>query len=445
MLRAPSIVCVLLLSGCGGTADPHAPPTAGDLITGTYQGAGAVRNPERGWVQQVDIFDQGDVEYVADLDISLGNARIRLDEYRDRTLPQSFLDQLSSGFARVRAAGLQLIIRFQYNDGDGGDAPLPRILEHIRQLAPLLTDNSDVIAVVQAGFIGAWGEWHGSTNDLDNEESRRAVLAALLEAVPADRMIQVRSPAYKDVLYPGGPLTDEEAQSGTDRARIGHHNDCFLASDSDDGTYPDPIPQWKDYVAADGRFTPVGGETCRPNPSRSDCGTALAEARALRWSYMNRAYHPEVIADWSRQSCLDDFARKLGYRFELAWARWPQGVRPGQQMRVELCIENRGFAAMYNPRPVYLVIGRGAQRVELPLDGIDARQWGPNQRVVIEATVTVPETLSDGRYPLAVWLPAPAPAISARPDYAVQFSTRDVWDPVEGTNVLTQELVVGGR
>ncbi|HUH00882.1 MAG TPA: DUF4874 domain-containing protein, partial [Kofleriaceae bacterium] len=179
MLRAPSIVCALLLAGCGGTTDTHAPPTASDLITVTYQSAGAVRNPERGWVQQVDIFDQGDVEYVADLDISLGNARIRLDEFRDRALPQSFLNQLSSGFARVRAAGLQLIIRFQYNDGDGGDAPLSRILEHIRQLAPLLTENSDVIAVVQAGFIGAWGEWHGSTNDLDNEASRRAVLAAL--------------------------------------------------------------------------------------------------------------------------------------------------------------------------------------------------------------------------------------------------------------------------
>jgi len=24
----------------------------------------------------------------------------------------------------------------------------------------------DVIAVLQAGFIGTWGEWHSSTNDL---------------------------------------------------------------------------------------------------------------------------------------------------------------------------------------------------------------------------------------------------------------------------------------
>ena len=34
-------------------------------------------------------------------------------------------------------------------------------------------------------------------------------------------------------------LTDAEAFSGTDAARIGFHNDCFLSSPNDYGTYDD--------------------------------------------------------------------------------------------------------------------------------------------------------------------------------------------------------------
>lgn len=400
-------------------------------------------NPERGWVQQIDIFDDGDVEYVQSLGIALGNARIRLDDYRDQSLPTAFLDDLAAGFDRVRAAGLQLVIRFQYNDGDGGDASLARILEHIGQLAPVLQANADVIATVQAGFIGAWGEWHGSTNGLDDDDSaRKQILAALLEAVPASRMVQVRTPHYKETLYPGGPLTPADAFGGSDRARIGHHNDCFLASDSDDGTYKRPVEDWKVYVANDGKFTPVGGETCKQNAPRSDCATAVAEARANHWSYMNRAYHPDVLADWTDQGCISDFDRDLGYRFEMIWAGWSESATAGEPAQLELAVENVGFAAMYNQRPVYAVIGRGASRIEIPLEGIDAREWAPGQRTEIKASLSLPADLAPGSYPLSLWLPGTSSRIQGRAAYAVRFSTLDMWDEAEATNLITDDFIV---
>jgi hypothetical protein len=117
------------------------------------------------------------------------------------------------------------------------DALLARVLEHIGQLTPVLADNEDVIAVLQAGFIGAWGEWHSSTNDLDSDANKQTILTALLAALPPSRMAQVRTPVYKSKIF-GTSLADGEAYAGTSKARTGHHTDCFLASSTDYGTYP---------------------------------------------------------------------------------------------------------------------------------------------------------------------------------------------------------------
>ena len=75
----------------------------------------------------------------------------------------------------------------------------------------------------------------------------------------------------------GGPLTEETAFSGAPLSRVGHLNDCFLASDDDVGTYQ--LPGEKAYAVADSAFAPVGGETCGSNPPRSQCGSALAQER----------------------------------------------------------------------------------------------------------------------------------------------------------------------
>lgn len=402
-------------------------------------------NPERGLMQFVELSDRGDIAYVAGLGVSLGNARIRLDRFRDRALPAAFLDQLLAGLDAIRGAGLKLVLRFQYNaDAGGRDAPLEQVLEHIAQLGPILHRNADVIAVVQAGFIGAWGEWHSSTQGLDDAAGRAAVLRAVLEAVPPSRMVQVRTPFFKDEVYPGGPVEPDTAFTGEGLARVGHHNDCFLASDHDDGTYREPIQRWKDYVIADGRFVVVGGETCRPNPPRTDCASAEAELRAKGWSYLNGFYHPEVIEAWKRGGCYDRIRRNLGYRLALRWARWSEAPVAGGQVEVALRLDNLGYAAMYNPRPVYLVVDGNDRRVEALLPQADPRRWSPGQPHELHGTVDLPADLPPGSYRLSLWLPDAAQALASRPAYAVRLASTGVWDPDTGLNVLTDQLVVAG-
>ena len=48
---------------------------------------------------------------------------------------------------------------------------------------------------------------------------------------------------------------------------LGHHNDCFLASSTDYGTYDDVGKEYP-YLEQDTKYVPMGGETCTKNPPR---------------------------------------------------------------------------------------------------------------------------------------------------------------------------------
>lgn len=240
----------------------------------------AILNPERGFHEFVDLRTV-DADTLAGA-LAAGRAviygRVLIPEYRDKALDDALLAEVQAGFDLVRQHGMKVVPRFHYADAiDEPDAPLDRILGHIDQLAPLLQANADVILTLQAGFIGAWGEWHSSQNGLDAPGPRKAILDALLAALPASRTITVRRPSFKEDAY-GGPLSLDTAHDGSALARVGHVNDCFLASDDDFGTYQ--LAGEKDYAIADSSFVTVGGETCALNPPRSECPSALAGSRS---------------------------------------------------------------------------------------------------------------------------------------------------------------------
>lgn len=432
-------VTVIACAGAMPGADDMSPD---GRVTREYQPLDEpIRNPERGLVQFVEMSDPGDVRFVAGLGVSLANARIRLDEYRDRPIDAAYLAELGAGFNRIRRAGLKLVLRFQYNNGSGKDPSMPQLLSHIKQLEPILAQHGDIIAFMQAGFIGAWGEWHNSISGHRDDASRRAVLEALLAALPAGHAVQVRSPVFKEKTFGGGPLDLDQAFDGTARARIGHHNDCLLSDAADQGTYPPPIEQWKSYLERDSKFVPVGGESCALSPPRTDCDSAVAELARFHWTYLNRSYHPDVIAAWTEQGCMEEIAADLGYRLILRRASWPGQVRPGQTITVQMVIDNVGYAAPFNPRPAYLVIGSGPERQAIALDGVDPRHWWASQSHEVEVSVQVPAHMAPGRHPLALWLPDWAPHLRRRPEYSIRLANRDVWQHVEGQNLLGNIVV----
>jgi hypothetical protein len=395
-----------------------------------------VLNPERGLYAFRDLRALGRVDDVRAAGMTLVYGQVLIPEYRDRDLDQPLLDRLSAAFAAIRAAGVKVVPRFYYAEGLEADAPLERVLGHIRQLTPLLRANADVIAVLQPGFVGAWGEWHSSTSGLTAPEARKQIFEALLAALPAERMTMSRRPAFKQEAF-GGPLTAATAFTGEPLARVGHVNDCFLDGPDDNGTYQ--LPGEADYVAADSAFVPVGGETCALAGERTACPSALAELGRLHWSFLNSEYHAEVLAGWKRDGCLAAIKCRLGYRLLVLRHESPRLVRRGETVTLSLRLVNDGFARVYNPRPVHLMLV-GPQRLVLATD-LDPRRWGPGETVDLVLSGVVPASAPRGEYQLGVWLPDAAETLRADPAYALRFANV-VWDASGGTNMLDASVTL---
>ncbi|HMI90887.1 MAG TPA: DUF4832 domain-containing protein, partial [Polyangiales bacterium] len=395
-------------------------------------------NPERGVFQFRDLRSLGNLSGLRADGYTLIYGKALIDDYRERDLDAALLEQLARGFDAVRSAGLKVLPRFYYaDDGESPDAPLARVLAHIEQLTPLLREHADVIAVLHPGFVGAWGEWHASTNGLTEPAARKAIFDALLQALPSDRMTLSRRPSFKQEAY-GGPLTPDTMFSGTPLSRIGHLNDCFLASANDVGTYQQAGE--REYALADSPFVPVGGETCGVYPARSACEPALAELALLHWSFLNTSYHPDVIAGFRSGGCFDTIACRLGYRFALLRHEAPQTMRAGATLSVALRLVNDGYARMYNPRPVELVLAGPVRRV-LEVEA-DPRSWAPGEPADVCLAAVLPPDLPAGSYQLGVRLPDAAESLRANPDYAVRFANPASWDATTGTNLLDLHVAV---
>ncbi len=402
-----------------------------------------IPNPERGLFRQLMLLKRQDLGAIVAKGHRVVHAQVDLGEWRERPLPASLLEQLGARFDALREAGLKAILRFAYDYTEKGrDAPLERVLEHLGQLKPFLAAHADVIAAMDAGLIGAWGEWHASANRLDAPDARREILDALLAALPASRMVMLRTPAYARAVFGDAPVGEAEAYSGSARARVGHHNDCFLAGPDDMGTYrPGNIDVLKAYTETWTKHTVMSGETCHPS-SRSDGRTALAELARFHWSMLHEDYHPEVLKSWKEQGVWDEVRRRLGYRLSLVEAAWPTSVPRGGEATLRVRLRNDGFASLFNERRVHAVFRAGAERHVVPLEGkgVDPRRWWGGEEIVFRAAVRAPATA--GAWRLSLWLPDAAPALRERPAYAVRFANPDVWDAATGENVLAADFTV---
>src|SRR5215216_970696 len=356
------LLFLLSMTSCASSQTGPEPPA----MKHTYAITDAsLLNPERGFFTPYELPGSPGFSPVRATGNTLVHLNIRLDNWREMDIPQDVLGGLDTNFADIRDAGLKAIIRFAYNQGpypdSEPDAPKAQILRHIEQLTPLLQKNADVIAWMEAGFIGAWGEWHTSTNGLDNLPDKQEILFALLKALPETRMVQVRYPANIIEMFPD-PMDAV-------KARVAHHNDCFLSSDTDVGTYErdgvNTIERDQRYLAELTRFTPMSGETCAPNPPRSECASAIQEMELLHFSAINEAYHKGILRSWEDGGCMDEIKNRLGYRFSLVSAEFNEQVRPGGILNLRVNINNTGFASLVNRHPLNVVLD-GKQRYIVP-------------------------------------------------------------------------------
>ncbi len=415
------------------------------------------------------------------------------DNFNNKALSTDILDKLDKDMEEIRQAGIKIIPRFVYTarstKGDCpegficppyGDAPKAIVLRHIDQLKPFFTKNADVIACVQMGFIGTWGENYytdyfgdassngkqGNQLNDTNWKDRADILKALLQAVPNDRMIQVRYPQFIQKYVNGinagrdvKPLSSKEAFSGSDAARIGLHNDCFLSGPNDVGTYEDygtsstprtsdtsVVVQFRNYMKARGQYTVIGGETCMDEYSpQNDCepiGRAEGEIAMMGYSFLNAHYNNQVNNDWQDGGCMDNIKRKLGYRFVLKQVSIPQTVSGGSRANINIALINKGYTSPYNKRPVEIILrGEGDSGFYKQVIQTEIQRWHPGE-INLKVALAVPGNLPKGRYEVLLNLPDPYQSIAKRPEYSIRLANNDVWEPATGYNKLLRTITI---
>jgi hypothetical protein len=324
---------------------------------------------------------------------------------------------LPEDFATIREAGMKAVVRFAYTAKQTkpyGDAAPAIVMAHLAQLAPILQDNVDVILTFQTGFVGAWGEWYYTDHYGDeghvtaqNQIDRTALIDSLLDILPSTRMVQVRTPAIKRAAT-GVNAAITSYDSSKDVSRLAHHDDCFLASGLDQGTYEDKDD--KQWAFKETKYLVWGGESCELNPPKTQCPSALTNLKSLHASYLNRGYQEDVLNSWKNDGCYNEISSRLGYRLALKSATV---TADGLALSGNFKFKNNGFAAPVNPRELVMivasvadpsikksfVIATSGEKASSTSSGTNIRAWFPSTTtkptISVPFSVTLPNTFSN--------------------------------------------------
>ena len=444
----------------GWTATPVAVKTTGTapatLQSSTFSGTTAeFPNPERGFSRMVsqnltDLWVEGLVAH-RDAGYRMVSHRQLLSDYvYTPVLPQSFLDALNAGAALHRATGTKMAMQFSYDNTGGGAQPtLTTILGHIAQLKPFFTANADVIAVVHAGFLGTYGEWAFSTepsvgNPTPSPAARVAVRDALLAAVDKSTQIAWRTLDDLKTWYPT-PLNASQAFSGTDQARSGIHNDCFLSNPDDSGTY------WATGVADTGRtlsnlfrayhaqasnWTSTGGENCSDGAYKL-CADVLNDGALYHWRYLRDDWGTVFDDGWKAQGCYPQIQTSLGYRFQLDAISQPQSATAGNAINIAIDLRNVGWAGILSARKLVVTLQNRTSGALITGSAGDMRYLPPqatsSTKVVVP--VSIPASAGAGVYDVYVSMPDIGTSTRNNPYFSVRFVNADdsgkgqAWDP----------------
>lgn len=289
---------------------------------------------------------------------------------------------------------------FLYPDGrhwqPDYDSPefLDKHLRLIRALGARYDGHPDVDHV-DIGSVGRWGEWHTSGLGLPmpETESMIRIVDAYLESF-------TRTPLVMNV--DGGFALDYAISKGT-----GWRADCL--GDMREPwshmrvAYPSAIREhglgeiWK--------RAPVALETCWNMLHWREMGWDVDSIlnTALEWhvSVLNNKSFP-IPAGWETR--IDEFQKKMGYRFALRRMEHPEKVRLGETFSLYLDWENLGVAPCYRDYPLaveFRSMDNGQARVIRTDSDIARRLPGP-LRVML--AIEAPRDLPAGEYTLGLAL-----------------------------------------
>jgi hypothetical protein len=302
------------------------------------------------------------------------------------------------------------------------DPENPHYLTHFGGLISELGrryDGHPDLEFVDVAVVGYWGEGEGS--HLLRPETWKALIHTYLDNFRKTPLIfQPLNGDAPDpgVLVDGLPIAaswpdGRDNGSGPQMRHLGWRADCL----GDMGFWRQARGDWShmlDVYPQDVIKSGMKDAWEKGHVSLEVCGTFLRWRdtegyddevvryifeQALRWhvSSFNAKSSP-VPAEW--QPLVDEWLKKMGYRFVLKKLTYPAQVRPHAQLEFTSWWVNRGVAPCYREYPLALRL-KGADRTEVLLTDADIRTWMPGDKLY-DDRVFLPRGMPAGTYELQI-------------------------------------------
>ena len=425
-----------------------------------------LENPERGFYEPIGYELKVDGNKSLDLYGNLIHLRVGISAFskaangsEDLPFTQNMLDALDGTLKNVKKNGGSVIIRFAYDDFEGiGDLEpsMDMMLMHISQLKSVFEENADVITYVELGLFGPWGEMH--TSEMCTTENVSVVLDAMLEAVPEEITIGVRTPRYyaKWANIDRKELDLDITKEGTPAYRVGLYNDGYLGSESDLGTFSNRKIEiaWLSNQAC---HTFYGGEVVANRAEGEPLNTVAfmsKEAFETHTTYLNLYWNNTVIDNWKEEIYQGDDTRyqgqsgftyvinHLGYRYVLRQCQIEQEVYRGQSFNMNLKLENVGFANLINNKKVSVLL-KGKNSTYEILTDIDAKQWNSTEITNVQKQIMLPADIELGEYEIYLRISKYGDFVSDNNYQCIQFANDGIWNNELGANKIGSIHVLG--
>lgn len=314
---------------------------------------------------------------------------------KNQDLTEDALNVLQQTFDNIRDFGGYVIVRICYDPWYNGRSNVTPdhewVLKHVKQLAPVLSKNTDVIVALEMGMHGAYGEMHSDTNITYNRVAEAVNL--MLRNTPPELKILTRTGNYSakvlgfdnwgvDFNIDGEKFAEIAKAKGDTMYRVGMFNDGYLGTQYDYGTWGADCKTsicreegvaWLEKYSIN---TPYGGEALTTASGYQVINTPefLAyEGFRTHTSYLNIQWNNKLIESWkktpftqkdfdydpTRVDSLTGFKYindHLGYRFVLRESWLSDTVGDDHVLRAKLRIQNVGFGNLTWDAPVRLAV-----------------------------------------------------------------------------------------
>lgn len=406
--------------------------------------------------------------------LTLTQFYIYLTQEAQTDLSTTSLANIQYYFDELKNAHIKTLLRFSYDGSPLITTKIPYTVQHIQrhlqQLTPVFTLNKGQIPVIQAGFVGDWGEWGASYyNHTNYADATSVIFKSILNAMSNERQVMARYPRLKNNALSGSvswlPFTT------ADYNRIAFNNDFFttglqapgsdfpigsadytqIKNENAKGLWMDgEIPYFSNgsgpydfnkemnsmtvlRILSEHRYTSFSMRDQLNGGSKNNLQiwrnkqVSLADIVNSGYSSIPRdtAYFTNANGQLVTRSYYDFIRDHLGYRFQIREARFQGNVTRGSNFDIQILLTNLGFSNLINSRDLYLALIDGNNEVTTFSLQEDARNWNVSTNTasyLITKQVVLPTSLPMGQYKLGLWLPDAALKYDA--EYAIRFANR---------------------